>query len=64
MPYDKSEGEEGRSKEVDAIAHGALKEVKSKDFTVNHADPVNNHVGTNRGNPDDPEYNRSRKLGG
>jgi hypothetical protein len=64
MPYDNETSSEGRSKEVDSIARAALKEVKSKEFTVNTSDPVNNHVGTNQGNPDDPAYNKSRKLGG
>ena len=66
MPYDTDNCTPGRSKEIDAVAHGAMKDMQgnSKGFKTNAADPVNDHVNTVQGNPDDPAYNPGRKLGG
>lgn len=62
MAYDNEAGTTGKSKEVDAIAQGAAKEVASnpQGFKVNSADPANTHQ-TNQGNVEDPAFSRMRK---
>lgn len=65
MGYDNETNTPGRSKEVDAVAHGAMKEMISNDkgFKTNSADPLNDKP-TPQGNPDDSAFNKGRKLGG
>lgn len=65
MPYDNETATPGRSKEIDAVAHGAMKELQSnpKGMKTNSADPVNT-INQPQGNPDDPAYRPDRKLGG